>query len=160
MEELGSKRQMAVRADGTHVDDPSTVTMEDVASTHENPVIGMAYGKYFPEFWIQLPNDKNATASAGNGTHVAFSCKSAEQVQRVYQAAIENGAVDNGKPGPRTEYSDKYYGAFFIDPMGNKLEAGEWWVRFKANWMSYCYFSVQLLLSGTLTMWSSCSSFL
>ena len=118
MKELGAKRQMTILTDGTHL---QTTTIEDMSK-----LAGVAYGKYYPEFWIQLPHDKNGDpATVGNGTHFAFNCRSAEQVKRVYQAALNNGAVDNGKPGPRPDYSDKYYGGFFKDPYGNRLEAGE-----------------------------------
>jgi hypothetical protein len=126
MKELGAKRIVVVTTDGTH--------LSDVASaTDSTNFAGVGYGKYFPEFWVQLPHDKNdAPASPGNGTHVAFACKSADQVKRVYDAAILHGAKDNGKPGPRLEYSDKYYGAYFVDPVGNKMEASTYFQRGRA----------------------------
>ena len=94
----------------------------------------MAYGKYYPEVWIQLPQDTTKEASAGNGAHIAFTCSNQKQVEKVYATAVENGGICNGKPGPRPEYSDKYYGAFFIDPCGNKLEA----VFFNMGLFNYC----------------------
>ena len=43
-------------------------------------------------------------------------------VDACYKAAIEAGATDNGKPGPRDHYHPGYYGAFVYDPMGNNIE--------------------------------------
>jgi catechol 2,3-dioxygenase-like lactoylglutathione lyase family enzyme len=55
--------------------------------------------------------------------HIAFAADSREQVQAFHQAALAAGAVDNGAPGPRPEYSPSYYGAFVLDPDGNNVEA-------------------------------------
>lgn len=55
--------------------------------------------------------------------HIAFRASSTEAVDQFYQAAIEAGATDNGKPGMREMYHPNYYGAFVIDPDGHNLEA-------------------------------------
>ncbi len=39
-----------------------------------------------------------------------------------YSAAIAAGAKDNGRPGPRPHYHEKYYGAFVLDPDGHNIE--------------------------------------
>lgn len=58
---------------------PATTTFYDVvlatigaSRQHEVPGVAVAYGKYFPEFWVQLPLE--GTACVGNGIHVAFFC--------------------------------------------------------------------------------------
>jgi hypothetical protein len=33
------------------------------------------------------------------------------------------GGRDNGPPGPRPQYHERYYGAFVLDPDGNNVEA-------------------------------------
>lgn len=114
MAELGAKRIMMVSTDGSKV---------PVASADTANLAAVAYGKHFPEFWVTLPAEPTAAASAGNGTHIALQCSSNDMVRRVYDAAVGNGAADNGEPGLRAEYSAKYYGGFFVDPMGNKIEA-------------------------------------
>ena len=114
MEKLGAKRKMAIDAQGNHVNNPN--------DSNDNDLVAIAYGKYYPEVWVSLPHD-GKEATAGNGTHLAFLCSNKAQVDAVYKAAMENGATCNGPPGPRPQYSDKYYGAFFIDPCGHKLEA-------------------------------------
>ncbi|MCL4119121.1 UNVERIFIED_CONTAM: hypothetical protein GTU68_003190 [Idotea baltica] len=55
--------------------------------------------------------------------HIAFNADSRAQVDEFYTAAIEAGAICNGKPGIRTIYHPDYYGAFVIDPDGHNIEA-------------------------------------
>ena len=61
--------------------------------------------------------------SNGAPVHVAFGAGSIEQVQAFHEAAIAAGGIDNGAPGPRPHYSDRYYGAFVLDPDGHNIEA-------------------------------------
>jgi catechol 2,3-dioxygenase-like lactoylglutathione lyase family enzyme len=56
-------------------------------------------------------------------THVCFRAKTRAAVRNFYQAALTAGGVDNGPPGPRTEYHDAYYAAFVLDPDANNIEA-------------------------------------
>jgi catechol 2,3-dioxygenase-like lactoylglutathione lyase family enzyme len=60
---------------------------------------------------------------AGSPIHVAFGAESIEQVHAFHQAAVAAGGSDNGAPGPRPEYSPRYYGGFVLDPNGNNIEA-------------------------------------
>jgi catechol 2,3-dioxygenase-like lactoylglutathione lyase family enzyme len=75
-----------------------------------------------PSFWIQLPIN-GQPASMGNGVHIAFRATTRGAVDAFYLAAIEQGGIEDGKPGLRTEYHPDYYGAFVRDPDGNKIEA-------------------------------------
>ena len=83
---------------------------------------GIAYGLKMPQFWVQLPHDKNGPSS-GNGTHIAFNAESKAAVKAFHAAALAAGGSDDGAPGPRPEYTAKYYGAFVRDLDGNKIEA-------------------------------------
>lgn len=85
----------------------------------------VAYGKVYPELWIQVPID-GAAASAGNGTHVAFVAASRAAVDAFFAAAVDAGAAPDGAPGPRPAYSAAYYGCFVRDPDGHKVEATFW----------------------------------
>ena len=85
----------------------------------------VAYGKMFPEFWVQTPTD-GAPATLANGVHFGFHADSAAQVDAFYAAAIEAGATDDGPPGPRPHYGEAYYGCFVRDPDGHKIEATFW----------------------------------
>lgn len=85
----------------------------------------IAFGKMFPEFWVQTPYDKEK-ASVGNGTHFAFLATSKEMVQDFWNKALEMGATPDGEPGPRPHYGEAYYGCFLRDLDGNKIEAMYW----------------------------------
>jgi catechol 2,3-dioxygenase-like lactoylglutathione lyase family enzyme len=44
-------------------------------------------------------------------------------VDAFYRAALAHGGRDAGAPGLRPVYDENYYGAFVLDPDGNKIEA-------------------------------------
>ncbi len=82
----------------------------------------VAYGKQFPEFWVQTPID-GEPATRGNGSHVGFFASSPAQVDAFWKAALDAGAVADGEPGGRPHYGEGYYGCFVRDPDGHKVEA-------------------------------------
>ncbi|PCJ18534.1 MAG: lactoylglutathione lyase [Candidatus Cloacimonadota bacterium] len=57
------------------------------------------------------------------GTHIAFRVDTKEKVDSFFELAIKLGAKDNGKPGPRPEYTKNYYACFFYDLDGHNIEA-------------------------------------
>lgn len=86
-------------------------------------LVGVGYGAdNKPEFWVQLPIN-GQPASQGNGFHLAFTAPSRAAVDAFYLAALEQGGVEDGRPGLRSEYHPSYYAAFVRDPEGNKIEA-------------------------------------
>jgi len=85
----------------------------------------IAYGKRFPEFWLQTPID-GKPAATGNGTHFGFLAASRAQVEAFHAAALAAGARDDGAPGPRPHYGAPYYGCFVRDLDGHKIEAAFW----------------------------------
>jgi catechol 2,3-dioxygenase-like lactoylglutathione lyase family enzyme len=85
----------------------------------------VAFGKLYPEFWVQTPYDGRA-ASVGNGYHVGFVANTREQVDAFHKDALAAGATTDGDPGHRHEYGEPYYGCFLRDPDGNKIEATFW----------------------------------
>ena len=68
---------------------------------------------------LTLPFD-GGRATVGNGVMVALECASPGDVDRLYAKAMELGAKDEGKPGPR---GGGFYAGYFRDPDGNKLNA-------------------------------------
>jgi len=92
---------------------------------HEPEFQATAYGRQFPEFWVQAPYDGGAP-SVGNGYHVAFLAENRAAVDAFYQAAIDAGAKDDGEPGTRPQYSEAYYACFVRDLDGHKIEAMYW----------------------------------
>tara|TARA_R110002073_G_scaffold133118_2_gene280170 strand:- start:893 stop:1258 length:366 start_codon:yes stop_codon:yes gene_type:complete len=80
---------------------------------------GQIYG--FPEgslFSVLTPADGEA-ATNGNGTMFAFKVASEGRVDEVYNIALQLGATDAGKPGPRGDQG--FYSSYIRDPDNNKL---------------------------------------
>jgi catechol 2,3-dioxygenase-like lactoylglutathione lyase family enzyme len=68
---------------------------------------------------VTKPHDGNV-ATVGNGVMVALAAKDQAQVARLHEVALAHGGTCEGPPGPRGE---GFYGAYFRDPDGNKLNA-------------------------------------
>jgi catechol 2,3-dioxygenase-like lactoylglutathione lyase family enzyme len=85
----------------------------------------VAYGKEYPEFWVQVPINGQA-ATVGNGFHVGFIAPTKDAVQAFYDTAIAAGATGDGAPGGRADYGEAYYGCFVRDLDGHKIEATFW----------------------------------
>jgi catechol 2,3-dioxygenase-like lactoylglutathione lyase family enzyme len=79
--------------------------------------IAWKQGEGKPGFALAEPFNK-MPATVGNGSMVAFEVASPERVNVLYKKAMELGATDDGPPGDR---GDNYYGAYFRDLDGNKL---------------------------------------
>ncbi|MGX1787021.1 VOC family protein [Bosea sp. NPDC055332] len=96
------------------------------------PVLGMRllgssigaadYGTASFFFSVETPVD-GKPATPGNGVHIAFAAGRRAMVDQFYEVALANGGRDAGPPGLRPEYDANYYGAFVLDPDGNKIEA-------------------------------------
>jgi catechol 2,3-dioxygenase-like lactoylglutathione lyase family enzyme len=68
-------------------------------------------------FWI-AQQDRGPSQA-----HIAFAAPDRPAVAAFYEAALLNGGRDNGPPGPRPQYHDRYFAAFAFDPDGNNVEA-------------------------------------
>jgi predicted enzyme related to lactoylglutathione lyase len=71
-----------------------------------------------PEF-IGLIEDPDHRA---NGTRIAFWTESKEELDRLAPVIVAAGAKNVEGPMFCPEYSPTYYGMFFEDPCGNRLE--------------------------------------
>ena len=87
---------------------------------HGPKVLGYGQAKD-SQFWVMPPFDGGQT-SVGNGTHIALLTQKRAQVRAAYEAALANGGTDEGAPGLRPHYHANYYGAYFRDLDGNKLQ--------------------------------------
>tara|TARA_Y200000002_G_scaffold74639_1_gene58525 strand:- start:33 stop:419 length:387 start_codon:yes stop_codon:yes gene_type:complete len=87
-----------------------TVTERYIAYSHSSEDDGL-------KFYITKPQNKE-NATAGNGTMVALSAETKDAVDKFHKIALENGAVDEGKPGLR---SDGNYYSYIRDLDGNKI---------------------------------------
>jgi len=69
------------------------------------------------EFYVTKPYNKEV-ATYGNGTMISFLADSTKAVDSFHASALENGGVNEGLPGIR---SDGNYYAYIRDPEGNKI---------------------------------------
>ena len=58
-----------------------------------------------------------------NRRHWCFKAASRDHVDAFYSAGLAFGGLSDGEPGLRPDYHPDYYGAFLIDPSGNRVEA-------------------------------------
>jgi catechol 2,3-dioxygenase-like lactoylglutathione lyase family enzyme len=82
----------------------------------------IGFGKKYPELWLNLRTEL-APAPANPGGHIALRAASEKAVRAFHAAALAAGGTSAGVPGPRQAAMTTYFGAFILDPDGNKLEA-------------------------------------
>jgi catechol 2,3-dioxygenase-like lactoylglutathione lyase family enzyme len=82
----------------------------------------IGFGKKYPELWLNLRPDL-AAAPANPGAHVALRARNEAAVRAFHAAALAAGGRCAGEPGPRQAAMTTYFGAFVLDPDGNKIEA-------------------------------------
>jgi catechol 2,3-dioxygenase-like lactoylglutathione lyase family enzyme len=82
----------------------------------------LGYGRDVVAFWISR-TDRPVPADDASGLHFCLTAPARKSVDAFHAAALAAGGRDNGKPGPRPDYGDKYYAAFVVDPDGYRLEA-------------------------------------
>jgi catechol 2,3-dioxygenase-like lactoylglutathione lyase family enzyme len=81
----------------------------------------VGYGLTDVYFSLEKPCD-GGSATAGNGTHVAFRSGTRKVVESAHAKGIAAGGRCAGPPGVREAYDAHYYAAFLLDPDGNKIE--------------------------------------
>ncbi len=87
----------------------------------EDRVATVAFGKKYPEFWI---NHRPGRPPAGDeGGHIALRTSGREMVDAFHAAALARGGACDGAPGERPHFGEGYYAAFIRDPDGNRIEA-------------------------------------
>ena len=82
----------------------------------------IGFGKKYPELWLNA-RPGMASAPANPGGHIALRAAGEEAVRAFHAAALAGGGASDGEPGPRPAAMTTYFGAFILDPDGNKLEA-------------------------------------
>lgn len=96
----------------------SLLGLAGIAKLFDHPSGGRVYGEMgTPRFAVIKPFDGNP-ASIGNGTMLAFSCDSRQEVDSIYEAALALGGSSEGAPGYRQ--SGRYF-SYFRDLDGHKL---------------------------------------
>ena len=82
----------------------------------------VGFGKKYPEFWLNARPGKRPEPDS-TGTHICLRARNEDMVDAFYEEALAGGGRDDGAPGTRQAAMTSYYGAFVLDPEGNKLEA-------------------------------------
>jgi catechol 2,3-dioxygenase-like lactoylglutathione lyase family enzyme len=87
---------------------------------------GFAWGAAMdqPMLCIMKPYD-GQPATVGNGVMAGIAADSRDQVDRIYNKAIELGGTDEGPPGLRAAGGDGFYAAYFRD-------------RRRPSWLTRC----------------------
>lgn len=66
---------------------------------------------------------ESADANLDAKRHWCFKALRRAQVDAFHAAGLAHGGRDDGAPGLRPHYHEHYYGAFLLDPFGNRVEA-------------------------------------
>jgi catechol 2,3-dioxygenase-like lactoylglutathione lyase family enzyme len=66
---------------------------------------------------------ESGSVAVADKNHLCFKASTRAQVRAFYEAGLANGGRDYGAPGLRAAYHANYYGAYLIDPSGNRIEA-------------------------------------
>jgi len=84
---------------------------------HADSGQGIGWGISRPLFFA-LPSED---ARPGSG-QVCFGATGIPAVKAAWEAGIEAGGTDAGRPGARPQYGSGYYSAYLLDPDGNRIE--------------------------------------
>jgi len=82
----------------------------------------IAFGKTYPEFWINL-RERLEPVATDSGAHVCFRARSTEMVDAFHAAALAAGGASGGAPALRPQHGEGYYAAYIRDLDGNRIEA-------------------------------------
>ncbi len=78
----------------------------------------VAYGVNGPVFWI-VRRGRGPGAAYG---HVALAAVGKAAVDAAWAAGLANGGRDDGAPGRRPQYGERYYSGYLLDPDGLRVE--------------------------------------
>ena len=78
----------------------------------------VAYGVNGPQVWIVM----RGRAPGPSYGHVALSASGKAAVDAAYTGGLANGGIDDGAPGMRPQYGERYYAAYLRDPDGLRVE--------------------------------------
>ena len=78
----------------------------------------VAYGVNGPQVWIVV---RGRRPEPGYG-HLALSANGKAAVDAAYAGGLAAGGTDDGPPGMRPQYGERYYAAYLRDPDGLRVE--------------------------------------
>jgi catechol 2,3-dioxygenase-like lactoylglutathione lyase family enzyme len=81
----------------------------------------IAYGINEPRVWIVTRPGPPRVPGPGYG-HVALNASGKAAVDAAYRSGLAAGGTDDGPPGIRPHYGERYYAAYLRDPDGLRVE--------------------------------------
>ncbi|HET6870140.1 MAG TPA: VOC family protein [Solirubrobacteraceae bacterium] len=81
----------------------------------------VAYGVNGPMVWIVVRGRIPRQPTPGYG-HLALSANGKAAVDAAYAGGLAGGGTDDGPPGMRPQYGERYYAAYLRDPDGLRVE--------------------------------------
>ena len=81
----------------------------------------VAYGINGPQVWIVNRPPPTRAPGPGYG-HLALQASGKAAVDAAYAGGLANGGSDDGAPGMRPQYGQRYYAAYLRDPDGLRVE--------------------------------------
>jgi catechol 2,3-dioxygenase-like lactoylglutathione lyase family enzyme len=81
----------------------------------------VAYGVNGPQVWIVNRPGPPREPGPGYG-HLALSANGKAAVDAAYAGGLNTGGTDDGPPGMRPQYGERYYAAYLRDPDGLRVE--------------------------------------
>jgi catechol 2,3-dioxygenase-like lactoylglutathione lyase family enzyme len=78
----------------------------------------LGYGINGPQVWIVV---RDRAPGPGYG-HLALQASGKAAVDAAYAAGMGAGGSDDGSPGMRPQYGERYYAAYLRDPDGLRVE--------------------------------------
>ncbi len=81
----------------------------------------VAYGINAPQVWI-VTRGRGGRGPNSDYGHVALQASGKAAVDAAHAAGLANGGTDDGAPGMRPQYGERYYAAYLRDPDGLRVE--------------------------------------
>jgi catechol 2,3-dioxygenase-like lactoylglutathione lyase family enzyme len=81
----------------------------------------VAYGVNAPQVWIVMRTHPPRPPGPDYG-HLALGANGKAAVDAAYAGGLANGGADDGPPGMRPQYGERYYAAYLRDPDGLRVE--------------------------------------
>jgi catechol 2,3-dioxygenase-like lactoylglutathione lyase family enzyme len=78
----------------------------------------VAYGVNGPQVWIVV----RGRAPGPSYGHLALRASGRAAVDAAHAAGLAGGGADDGSPGLRPQYGERYYAAYLRDPDGLRVE--------------------------------------
>lgn len=81
----------------------------------------VGYGINGPQVWIAARGRLTRPPAQDYG-HLALTASGKAAVDAAHSAGLANGGADDGPPGLRPQYGERYYAAYLRDPDGRRVE--------------------------------------